>query len=511
MSSSTHDAETRYLQLRSSNWFIVLTILPVIPRELEYRIGVPVENPLFGYYADRSSSRRTPLLLGFFSNAAATALLYVAPNVWLLSLSRFLQGLSAAVVYTVGFALLADTVGTKDIGQWMGYVISSLNVGMLIAPTIGGIMYARCDYASLFAVMFVLIAVDILLLLVMVEKKVAARTTRGRSVLSTHAYGTFHEGTDGSNCQQQESLESSNNSSPTDSLLPGNENPSSPRVNVDHPLPLVTLLSSPRIWTDLYGVWVTEFLLASFDAALPIFEEREFGWDSMGGGLVFLTITFPIFVAPLAGWLADSWPSRWLTALWFLLSALFIVLLALISHGILEQKVLLCVLLSLYGNAAVSTILNPLTCRIGFARVFGSSPLGADLSRAVVSMERDTPGIFGHSGANGQVFALYTSATAAGVLAGPAWTSFAFGERSWVFLVSSLGILTATVIVPVSLGLDRDCVQILFTPSAKTAEPPVLMESDVEGVEQNIELPVRNQFKPEDFEKKCVFWIGNCQ
>lgn len=48
----------------------------------------------------------------------------------MLVLSRFLQGLSAAVVYTVGFALVADTVGQESIGQWMGFVISSLNVGM---------------------------------------------------------------------------------------------------------------------------------------------------------------------------------------------------------------------------------------------------------------------------------------------------------------------------------------------------------------------------------------------
>lgn len=86
---------------------------------------------------------------------------------------------------------------------------------------------------------------------------------------------------------------------------------------------------------------------------------------------------------------------------------------------------------------------------VGIARVFGSSPLGADLSRAVASMEKETPGIFGKTGASGQVFSLYTSASAAGVLAGPAWTSFAFGEMSWIFLVSSLGILTATVAIPV--------------------------------------------------------------
>lgn len=85
---------------------------------------------------------------------------------------------------------------------------------------------------------------------------------------------------------------------------------------------------------------------------------------------------------------------------------------------------------------------------VGCARVISASPLGADLSRAVQSMEKKRPGIFGRSGASAQVFSLYTSASAAGVLVGPVWTSYAYGERNWTFLVSSLGILCASVAVP---------------------------------------------------------------
>ncbi|KAM0133297.1 hypothetical protein ACHAO1_006233 [Botrytis cinerea] len=222
-----------------------------------------IASPLFGYYTDRSSSRRTPLPLGFFSNAVATSALCIAQNAWILALSRFLQGLSA----------------------------------------------------------------------------------------------------------------------------------------------------------------------------LPIFVERKFNWDSTGAGLIFLAITFPIFLAPIAGRLSDVWPSRWLTASYFIISAVLTVLLVLIHRNSTDQIAGLAVLLTLYG----------------VARVFGSSPLGADLSRAVESMEKKTPGIFGKTGASGQVFSLYTSASAAGVLAGPTWTSYAFGERGWIFFVSSLGILTATVAIPVIL------------------------------------------------------------
>ena len=78
----------------------------------------------------------------------------------------------------------------------------------------------------------------------------------------------------------------------------------------------------------------------------------------------------------------------------------------------------------------------------------GSTPLGADLAREVERTAADRPGIFGKSGAYGQVFALYTSASAAGVLVGPAWTSFAYADQGWTFLVISMGVLSASVAVP---------------------------------------------------------------
>jgi hypothetical protein len=77
------------------------------------------------------------------------------------------------------------------------------------------------------------------------------------------------------------------------------------------------------------------------------------------------------------------------------------------------------------------------------------------LSRAVASIERKHPGIFGKSGAGAQVFSLYASASAAGVLTGPAWTSFAYGDHSWAFLVISLGALSASVALPL-LFMNRD-------------------------------------------------------
>jgi MFS family permease len=56
-----------------------------------------------------------PLVIGLFSLGGATILLNLGPNVCVLILGRILQGISAAVVWTVGLALLADTVDQAEI------------------------------------------------------------------------------------------------------------------------------------------------------------------------------------------------------------------------------------------------------------------------------------------------------------------------------------------------------------------------------------------------------------
>lgn len=79
-----------------------------------------VGSPLAGWFADNTGSRRLPLLIGLLALAGATLLLCLSRTVALLVLGRILQGLSAAVVWTVGLALMVDTVGQAAIGEMMG-------------------------------------------------------------------------------------------------------------------------------------------------------------------------------------------------------------------------------------------------------------------------------------------------------------------------------------------------------------------------------------------------------
>jgi MFS family permease len=101
-------------------------------------------------------------------------LLCIGRTVALLVLGRVLQGLSAAVVWSVGLALLVDTVG-RHVGQSMGYVNTAMAVGLLISPVIGGAVYAASGYYAVYDIAFAFLCCDIGLRLVLIEKKDAKR------------------------------------------------------------------------------------------------------------------------------------------------------------------------------------------------------------------------------------------------------------------------------------------------------------------------------------------------
>jgi len=258
-----------FLAFRSSSLFITSTvclaiftdiflyglIVPVIPFSLTAQAGVPEEevqqwtaillacynatlfvgSPMAGFYADRTASRRLPLLLGLLALAGATLLLCLGTTVALLVVGRLLQGLSAAVVWSVGLALLVDTVG-KDIGQSMGYVSIAMSVGLLISPVIGGAVYAAAGYYAVYYVAFAIIVCDIALRFVLIEKKVA------RQWLNTPADSDHNASAGASN---GDIIPGTNTAAGTPSLS-----------NKKHKHPHIELIKSKRIVAVLLGTVV---------------------------------------------------------------------------------------------------------------------------------------------------------------------------------------------------------------------------------------------------------------
>ena len=296
------------------------------------------------------------MIISLLTLACATVLLGIGTSVHLVITSRLLQGLSTAAVYSIGLALLVDTVGRDEVGQWMGFALSSSSIGLVISPVLGGLVYSRAGYFAVFAVILSIIAVDIVLRLVAIEKKVAARwispVPSNGNVNGHGGYATFPS------CPTYHH-ESGPPSHDVTSTEVTNEDGTSSRKDItrserirDSKFQMPTtiiLLKSPRLLTAVYGVFVQVAILASFDTILPLFVKETFGWDPFRAGLVFLNIAIPALAGPLAGRLSDKYGPRWIAISGFLLTAPPLVLMSLVKENSQKDILLLCGLLILTG------------------------------------------------------------------------------------------------------------------------------------------------------------------
>ena len=141
-----------------------------------YNLGLCIGSPLAGLYADHSSSRKMPFLLGLVSLAGSTLLLCLGRTVVLLAVGRVLQGASAAICWAVGLALVADAMA-KRMGWAAGWVNGAMTVGFLLSPIVGGVAYARAGYYAVYYMAFGLIAVDVAMRLLLKRRETPREAT----------------------------------------------------------------------------------------------------------------------------------------------------------------------------------------------------------------------------------------------------------------------------------------------------------------------------------------------
>lgn len=360
-----------------------------------YGAALLAASPLCGFLADKTPNRRLPLLIGLLALGGATLLLCLGTTLALLVLGRVLQGISAAIVWTVGLALLADTVGHEKIGQALGHVSVSMSVAMLVGPLIGGAVYAKAGYFSVYYVAFGMIILDIILRFVLVEKKVARKwleqvDMQSNAVVAPAPQVPLEEEATSQARPSPSSPtqpDSSQNNTTSNSILPATAPATSKPPK--KPLPAVlTLLKSRRLLAALFCTLAQAVLMTSWDAVLPLYTARIFNFNSLDAGLIFLPTIIPAFLAPLVGIWVDRRGPRVPATLGFLGAAPFLVLLRLVDHKSTGQIVLLCALLALTSLMVANSM----------------TPLLVDITRVVGAKEASHPGQFGGKGAYATAF-----------------------------------------------------------------------------------------------------------
>ncbi|KAI1505197.1 major facilitator superfamily domain-containing protein [Biscogniauxia marginata] len=442
------------LHWRSNTLFIIATVavglftdlflyglvVPVLPFMLRDRLAIPedeiqsyVSNLLAayagasvvsslpaGWIADKMNSRQAPFLSGLGALLAATIMLAVGNNIAVLVVARLLQGISAAVVWTIGLAMVLDTVGPQNLGKVVGSIFSFISIGELMAPVIGGVLYEKTGYGGVFGVASGLLGLDFLMRLLIIEKKTAAKFDDS---IPSHPrdFGSGDEGDDPEATEE-------------DALVPKGDE-SIYKINripnkIVRSLPILICLKDPRVVMALSLAFVQASLLAVFDATIPTEAQSLFNFSSLKAGLLFIALDVPyLILGPVCGWAVDRFGTKPAAVIGFGYMVPVLILLRLVSDQILSgpsNVILYCSILALNG--------------IGLAII--GSPSIVEASNVVQKYDKANPGFFGDNGPYAQLYAFNSLFFGAGLTIGPIIAgllrdSIGYGNMNLIFAVIS--------------------------------------------------------------------------
>ena len=128
-------------------FMLVLPVLPFYALKLEatpvqvgwifaaFSIAQLLSAPLWGRVSDHYG-RRPALLIGLLASAAAYTVFGFADTLWLLFLSRFVQGAGGGTT-GVAQAYVADTVRPSDRARALGWLSAATSAGVVVGPILG--------------------------------------------------------------------------------------------------------------------------------------------------------------------------------------------------------------------------------------------------------------------------------------------------------------------------------------------------------------------------------------
>jgi predicted MFS family arabinose efflux permease len=274
---------------------------------------------------------------------------------------------------------------------------------------VGGILYEKTGYNGVFSVGIALIAVDLVLRLLVIEKKTAllykVEDTNVPNAFDSQSNGHSTErtpllngGLDGTIEDDTSSDADSQVSELASYIIPPNQNA------LIRQAPILACLRSPRLLTALLVGFMQATLLGSFDATVPTVALEYYNFTSLRAGLLFLALGIPsLLLGPVAGWTVDRFGTKPATVIGFSYLTPVLASLYFVKPGGLPEIRMFCFLLTL--------------CGIGVAIIDAPSIVEAGL--VVEKYHNANPDFFGPNGPYAQLYGINSMVFSAGFTLGP--------------------------------------------------------------------------------------------
>ncbi|KAL2812248.1 major facilitator superfamily domain-containing protein [Aspergillus cavernicola] len=376
-----------------SETFLFGFIVPILPYMLETRLHLDpahtqtftttlltlyglvslISSPFVAHFADKTPSRKTPLLLSLSACASGTVLVACAPTVWVLVAGQFLQSLASVSVWIVAFATLADNVNGGNKGKVVATAMSFVGAGIFAGPMVSGTLLELLGYWPAWSAALLLLTVDFLARLLMIDKRSIPTEEEERTGLLS------------------------------DPVDPSQQPPPARGF-------YRTMLSNPQILAGLLNTLVMSIIVSAFDTTLPLHVRDLFGWGSLPVGIIFLGLQAPcIFFGPPIGWLRDRVGLRYPTTIGWGLLTFFLWLLAVpgedLPWGRLEHAGKAVYIIAIVG--------------IGFACALIRGAGTFQMMAVIHDLEAEDPKFFGPYGGNSRLSGLSELPFSIGMVLGP--------------------------------------------------------------------------------------------
>ncbi|MCJ1367555.1 hypothetical protein MMC16_006689 [Acarospora aff. strigata] len=469
--------------------------------------------PVIGIIADRSSRRKSPLLFGLFIALAGTILMATTLHVSMLYLARVAQGFAASVIWIVGSATLADTVGGDNMGKTLGTISIFTTAGQFSGPMIGGLLLETAGYWVAWSTAVGILLIDVVMRLAMLERPkkiniehddhvahnyaacVAEQPLQSGIIsfpdLSSHGVGpstpVFDDSSSPSSSAITVERSVSITSNPANEIVNGSTIPRpateetpliltqsvSGNVSCSSQTPVseistlgfyLLLLRQRRIIAATFCSLTFAIMVSSFDATIPLHVQEVFRWGSFPAGMMFVALQAPGAVfGPLCGWLRDRVGVRYPTTVGYLLIAPLLFALGLPGQAAADWA---------SGTSGKALYITILTC-IGMASNLVNATGAVECALVIEALEREIPGIFGPNGGHARIYSIQGVAYTTGMLIGP--------ELSGL-LTNTVGYHVMTMVLA-ALALVTSLLAFAFLgPRPQTSSPPsVSPEHGTEG------------------------------
>ncbi|EJD04276.1 MFS general substrate transporter [Fomitiporia mediterranea MF3/22] len=444
----SRQSKPRGLKWRSSVWFATLIVgygitvdvmvyalvIPVLPFQLEklgfhhvsalvaylllaFSVTLVIFSPLFSWLSEKYRTRRSPLIWGLISLMGFLVMFMEAPNYAVMIVARGLQGISSAVVWVVGLALLADCVPDAKVGQQLGWAMSGMPIGALVAPPVAGVLYDRFGFRAPFVFGIILTGGDLIGRLLLIERKDALKWSYDPAELASASLEEPVEGPPAptpetgyhADKSEGEGSERTQKKEGNDIKDSSNNNPS---LKLSEFQVWKFMLKSQRTMVAITTVLVYGIVFAGLEPTLALRLQHVYDFNATKVGLVDLaSAAAAIFASPISGYLSDRFGTEWITILCILLTIPWYMLLVIKGH---LAFFIVCLAVGMF---ALSGLVTPLMAElasvvrqvdgVGFAHVYGFFNLAYGLGSAVGPIIAGL--VYSHSKKGWQILLAYGS------------------------------------------------------------------------------------------------------